>query len=73
MIDADDAPIDEVAAAAALRRLDALAVEHPELLGPSGPHNVTAWIATLDDEKGPTDDTAEGFDDADDAGSVSST
>jgi len=49
----DDEPIDEVAAQAALRRLDAVAAKHPELLGLRGPKNVDAWAALLAaDEKG---------------------
>lgn len=44
---------DEVAVAAALRRLDGIVRKHPELTGPSGPDNVADWIVTLDsDEKG---------------------
>ena len=42
-----DEVVDEVSAAAASRRLDALVVEHPELLGPSGQDNVKDWIAML--------------------------
>jgi len=34
--DDDERPIDEVAVAASLRRLDALVVQHPELVGPTG-------------------------------------
>ncbi|HEX7837724.1 MAG TPA: ribbon-helix-helix domain-containing protein [Kofleriaceae bacterium] len=45
--DDDEGPIDEVAAAAALRRLDALIAKHPELVGPTGPDNVSAWMETL--------------------------
>ena len=45
--DDDEGPVDEVAMAASLRRLDELAKKHPELLGPSGPDNVNAWIETL--------------------------
>jgi hypothetical protein len=48
-----DEVVDEVAAAAASRRLDALVAEHPELGGATGPKNVNAWIETLEtDEKG---------------------
>ncbi len=51
--DDDEGPIDEVAVAAALRRLDATIAKHPELVGPTGPDNVNAWIETLEtDEKG---------------------
>jgi hypothetical protein len=51
--DGDDEPIDELAVAASLRRLDALVVQHPELVGPTGPDNVNDWIETLEaDEKG---------------------
>jgi DNA-binding transcriptional MerR regulator len=33
--------------------LDALVAQHPELVGPTGPDNVNAWIETLEtDEKG---------------------
>ena len=46
--DDDEGPVDEVAMAASLRRLDELAKKHPELLGPSGPDNVNAWIETLE-------------------------
>jgi hypothetical protein len=46
--DDDEGPIDEVAAAAALRRLDATIAKYPELVGPSGPDNVNAWIETLE-------------------------
>ena len=45
--DDDEEPIDEVAAAAALRRLDATIAKYPELVGPTGPDNVSAWIETL--------------------------
>lgn len=45
--DDDEGPVDEVAMAASLRRLDELAKKHPELLGPSGPDNVSAWMETL--------------------------
>ena len=45
--DDDEGPIDEVAAAAALRRLDATIAKYPELVGPTGPDNVNAWIETL--------------------------
>ncbi len=48
-----DGPIDEVAVAGALRRLDAVIAAHPELLGPSGPDNVSDWIDTIEtDERG---------------------
>jgi hypothetical protein len=51
--DDDEGPVDEVAMAASLRRLDELAKKHPELLGPTGPDNVSAWMETLEDlEKG---------------------
>ena len=53
--DDDDGPIDEVAAAAALRRLDATIAKHPELLGPSGPDNVNAWMETLESIEEGTD------------------
>jgi hypothetical protein len=44
---------DEVGIARALRRLDAIATEHPELRGATGANNVNEWIETLeDDEKG---------------------
>ena len=46
--DDDDQPVDEVAVAAAMRRLDALIAKHPELVGPTGPDNVNAWIETLE-------------------------
>jgi hypothetical protein len=46
--DDDDQPIDEVALAAARRRLDALIAKHPELVGPTGPDNVSAWMETLE-------------------------
>jgi hypothetical protein len=46
--DDDEGPVDEVAVAASMRRLDELAKKHPELLGPSGPDNVNAWIETLE-------------------------
>ena len=39
--------VDEIAVAAASRRLDALATAHPELCGPSSRENVTDWIETL--------------------------
>ncbi len=45
---------DDVAIARALRRLDALVEEHPELRGPCGPDNVTAWITTLEQHEGDT-------------------
>jgi hypothetical protein len=45
--DDDEEPIDEVAAAAALRRLDATIAKYPELVGQTGPDNVSAWIETL--------------------------
>lgn len=51
--DDDEAPVDEVAMAAAWRRLDALIAKHPEFVGPTGPDNVSAWIETLEThEKG---------------------
>jgi hypothetical protein len=46
--DDDEGPIDEVAAAAALRRLDATIAKYPELVGATGPDNVNAWIETLE-------------------------
>jgi hypothetical protein len=46
--DYDEVPVDEVAVAASMRRLDELAKRYPELLGPSGPDNVSAWIETLE-------------------------
>lgn len=45
--DDDDQPVDEVALAAAQRRLDAIIAKHPELVGPTGPDNVSDWIETL--------------------------
>ena len=49
----DSRPLDEVAIAAALQRLEALVVQHPELVGATGPENVNVWIATLEtDERG---------------------
>jgi hypothetical protein len=45
--DDDDQPIDEVGLAAARRRLDAIIAKHPELVGPTGPDNVSDWIETL--------------------------
>ncbi len=45
--DDDDQPIDEVGLAAARRRLEALVAKYPELVGPTGPDNVNAWIETL--------------------------
>jgi hypothetical protein len=51
--DDDEGPVDEVAVAASLRRLDALVAKHPELVGPTGPDNVNDWIETLEtDEEG---------------------
>ena len=51
--DDDDQPVDEVALAAARRRLDATIAKYPELVGPSGPDNVSAWMETLEElEKG---------------------
>jgi len=50
----DAFPTNPRVAAAAKQRLDEIATEHPELLGPTGPENVEAWIDTIgDDEKGP--------------------
>jgi len=46
--DDDEGPVDEVAVAASMRRLDELAKKHPELLGPRGPDNVSAWMETLE-------------------------
>ena len=46
--DDDDQPVDEVAVAAALRRLDAIIAKHPELVGPTGPDNVSAWMEMLE-------------------------
>jgi hypothetical protein len=46
--DDDDRPVDEVALAAARRRLDATIAKYPELVGPTGPDNVDAWIETLE-------------------------
>lgn len=49
-----DGTIDEVAVAGALRRLDAVIAAHPELVGPTGPDNVSDWIDILEiDDKGP--------------------
>lgn len=46
-------PVNEIAVAAASRRLDALVAEHPELVGPRGPHDVSDWIDVLKtDDKG---------------------
>ncbi len=45
--DDDDQPIDEVGLAAARRRLEALVAKYPELVGPTGPDNVSDWIETL--------------------------
>lgn len=45
--DDDDQPVDEVALAAARRRLDATIAKYPELVGPTGPDNVSDWIETL--------------------------
>jgi hypothetical protein len=45
--DDHDQPIDEVALAAARRRLDATIAKYPELVGPTGPDNVSDWIETL--------------------------
>jgi hypothetical protein len=45
--DDDDQPVDEVALAAARRRLDAIIAKYPELVGPTGPDNVSDWIETL--------------------------
>jgi hypothetical protein len=53
--DGDDQPVDEVAVAAALRRLDAIIAKHPELVGPTGPDNVSAWMETLKSIEGETD------------------
>jgi len=48
-----DGLVDELAAAGALRRLDSLIADHPELVGVSGADNVSEWIETLQvDEKG---------------------
>jgi hypothetical protein len=46
----DEPAIDEVAIARALRRLDQLVAEHPELQGPTGADNIPAWIAVMIDE-----------------------
>ena len=46
--DDDDQPVDEVALAAARRRLDATIAKYPELVGPTGPDNVSDWIETLE-------------------------
>ena len=43
----DEGPVDEVAVAASLRRLDALLERHPDLVGPRGPENIDDWISTL--------------------------
>lgn len=43
--------VDELAIAAALRRLDVIAANHPELTGPIGPDNVNDWIDVLDEDK----------------------
>jgi hypothetical protein len=53
--DDDEGPIDEVAAAAALRRLDATIAKYPELVGPTGPDNVSAWMETLESIEEGTD------------------
>jgi hypothetical protein len=53
--DDDEGPIDEVAAAAALRRLDATIAKYAELVGSTGPGNVNAWIETLESIKEGTD------------------
>lgn len=53
--DDDERPVDEVALAAARRRLDALVAQHPELVGPTGPDNVNAWIETLESIEEGTD------------------
>ncbi|HEX8111866.1 MAG TPA: integrase core domain-containing protein, partial [Kofleriaceae bacterium] len=42
--DDDDQPIDEVGLAAARRRLDEIIAKHPELVGPTGPDNVSDWL-----------------------------
>ena len=46
-----DGPIDELAVAGALRRLDAVIAAHPELVGPSGPDNVSDWIDRLETDE----------------------
>jgi hypothetical protein len=53
--DDDDQPVDEVAVAAAMRRLDEIAKKHPELIGPSSPNNVNAWMETLESIEEGTD------------------
>lgn len=45
------AVVDEVAIAAASRRLGELANAHPELRGPSSGGNVAGWIKTLENEE----------------------
>jgi hypothetical protein len=39
--------VDDIAVAAATRRLDELAREHPELCGPRGSENRAGWMRTL--------------------------
>ena len=47
----DDGPIDDMAIARSLRRLDEIAARRPEMLGERGTTNVAAWIDTLADDE----------------------
>lgn len=46
-----DRPAYAFAVAASMRRLDALAAEHPELTGPTGADNIAYWITTIETDE----------------------